>query len=244
MSRWPGSIPLAREEFLDGVLRTICERGQTVVFSTHSLDDVQRLADTVGILYGGRLLIHRNIDDLLATTKRIRITLTEGKPPDKKPETIIWQTTARPGMADHGDGFPTGDAGKASSATRRGTSRGHRHRPRGSLQGFRQRPKGHPMKSLLWREYRRNRLLLGIGFALSVLPYLYDLYVLLDIWADRGLSPIMSGLLIGGGIQPASFSCHVCSYWPAIRWLGSGRIGRPSFWSICRWADLGGSSVS
>ena len=86
-----GLDPLAREEFLDGVLRTICERGQTVVFSTHSLDDVQRLADTVGILYGGRLLIHRNIEDLLATTKRIRITLAEGKPPDKKPETIIWQ---------------------------------------------------------------------------------------------------------------------------------------------------------
>jgi ABC-2 type transport system ATP-binding protein len=86
-----GLDPLAREEFLDGVLRTICERGQTVVFSTHSLDDVQRLADTVGILYGGRLLVHRNIDDLLATTKRIRATLTNGHPPDWLPEKIIWQ---------------------------------------------------------------------------------------------------------------------------------------------------------
>ena len=54
-----GLDPVAREEFLDGVLRTICERGQTVLFSTHSLDDVQRLADTVGILYEGRLLVHR-----------------------------------------------------------------------------------------------------------------------------------------------------------------------------------------
>ena len=60
-----GLDPLAREEFLDGVLRTICQRGQTVLFSSHTLDDVRRLADTVGILYEGRLLVHGRIDDIL-----------------------------------------------------------------------------------------------------------------------------------------------------------------------------------
>ena len=86
-----GLDPLAREEFLDGVLRTICERGRTVLFSTHSLDDVQRLADTVGILYRGRLLVHRNIEELLASTKRIRATLTNDRPPEKLPAGTIWQ---------------------------------------------------------------------------------------------------------------------------------------------------------
>ncbi len=86
-----GLDPLAREEFLDGVLRTICERGRTVLFSTHSLDDVQRLADTVGILYGGRLLVHRKIDELLASTKRIRATLTNGRTPQRLPAKTIWQ---------------------------------------------------------------------------------------------------------------------------------------------------------
>jgi ABC-2 type transport system ATP-binding protein len=85
-----GLDALAREEFLDGVLRTICDRGQTVLFSTHSLDDVQRLADTVGILYGGRLLVHRKIDELLATTKRIRATLPDGRPPQRLPANTIW----------------------------------------------------------------------------------------------------------------------------------------------------------
>jgi len=60
-----GLDPIAREEFLDGVLRTICERGQTVLISTHMLDDVRRLADTVGILYEGQLLLHGNLDALL-----------------------------------------------------------------------------------------------------------------------------------------------------------------------------------
>lgn len=52
-----GLDPVAREEFLDGVLRTVCDQGQTVLLSTHSLDDIQRVADSVGFLYGGRLLV-------------------------------------------------------------------------------------------------------------------------------------------------------------------------------------------
>lgn len=86
-----GMDPIIREEFLDGVLRTICEREQTVLFSTHSLDDVQRLADTVGILNDGCLLVHRGIEELLATTKRIRATLDDGSRPERLPADTIWQ---------------------------------------------------------------------------------------------------------------------------------------------------------
>ncbi len=86
-----GLDPLAREEFLDGVLRTICQRQQTVLFCTHLLDDIQRLADTVGIMYDGRLLVHRKIDELLASTKRIRATLVDGQHPGTPPGDLIWQ---------------------------------------------------------------------------------------------------------------------------------------------------------
>ncbi len=86
-----GLDPIVREEFLDGVLRTVCEREQTVLFSTHMLDDVRRLADTVGILNDGCLLVHRDIEDLLATTKRIRATLDDGSHPKRVPVDTIWQ---------------------------------------------------------------------------------------------------------------------------------------------------------
>jgi len=85
-----GLDPIAREEFLDGVLRTLCERGQTVLFSTHTLDDVQRMADTVAILYEGRLLVHGNIEQLVATTKRIRVVLANGSRPDQVPAGTVW----------------------------------------------------------------------------------------------------------------------------------------------------------
>jgi ABC-2 type transport system ATP-binding protein len=87
-----GLDPLAREEFLDGVLRTICQRGQTVLISSHTLDDVRRLADTVGILYEGRLLVQGRIDEMLAGTKRIRATLRDGRRPAGLPAGTIYDS--------------------------------------------------------------------------------------------------------------------------------------------------------
>jgi ABC-2 type transport system ATP-binding protein len=86
-----GLDPIAREEFLDGVLRTICDRGQTVLISSHMLDDVRRLADTVGILYEGQLVLCGNLDALLTSTKRICATLRDGCRPKEAPEGTIWQ---------------------------------------------------------------------------------------------------------------------------------------------------------
>ena len=86
-----GLDAVAREEFLDGVLRTVCDRGNTVVISTHSLDDIQRIADSVGFLYEGRLLVQRSIDQLLATTKRIHATITNGRPPQPSTANLVCQ---------------------------------------------------------------------------------------------------------------------------------------------------------
>jgi len=90
-----GLDPLIREEFLDGVLRTICEREHTVLFSSHTLSDVQRLADTIGIIYEGRLLAHCPTDELLTGTKRLRIVLHDGCSPGEPPDGTIWQSRQR-----------------------------------------------------------------------------------------------------------------------------------------------------
>ncbi|HPM23032.1 MAG TPA: ABC transporter ATP-binding protein [Phycisphaerae bacterium] len=89
-----GLDPLMREEFLDGVLRTICARQRTVLFSSHTLSDVQRLADEVGIICNGRLLAHCPTDELLTDTKRIRAVLRDGCRPGAPPAGTIWQRVA------------------------------------------------------------------------------------------------------------------------------------------------------
>lgn len=90
-----GMDPLARDEFLDGVVRTLYERPCTVLFSSHTLADVQRLADTVGILYEGRLLVHCGVDELLASTKRVNAVLRDGSLPRSEPDGTIWQSLQR-----------------------------------------------------------------------------------------------------------------------------------------------------
>lgn len=86
-----GLDAVVREEFLDGVLQTICDRQCTILFSSHTLDDVQRMADTIGILHEGRLLLHRPVDELLASTKRVRAVLSDGCAASRAPAGTIWQ---------------------------------------------------------------------------------------------------------------------------------------------------------
>ena len=86
-----GLDPVVREELLDGVLRTLCERERTILFSSHALSDVQRIADTVGLLFEGRLIDHCRTEDLLNGTKRIRAVLSDGCAPGPPPEGTIWQ---------------------------------------------------------------------------------------------------------------------------------------------------------
>ncbi len=87
-----GLDPISREEFLDGVVRTLADRGCTLLFSSHNLADVQRLADRVIILDDGRLLASGAVDTMLATTKRIHAVLAEGAVPSREPAGTIWQS--------------------------------------------------------------------------------------------------------------------------------------------------------
>jgi len=84
-----GLDPIVREEFLDGVLKAICDREMTVVFSSHSMDDVQRIADSVGILFEGQLLANTTVDNLLSKTKRLQIVRDSDEPIGWLPESTI-----------------------------------------------------------------------------------------------------------------------------------------------------------
>jgi ABC-2 type transport system ATP-binding protein len=90
-----GLDPLAREEFLEGVVHGLCDRPRTVLFSSHMLSDVQRMADTIGIIDQGRLLVSCPTEELLKTTKRIRAVVRDGCTPDRPPEGTIWQRFER-----------------------------------------------------------------------------------------------------------------------------------------------------
>jgi ABC-2 type transport system ATP-binding protein len=59
-----GLDPVARREFLETAIQLLNEAGATILFSSHYLFDVERLADRVVMIHKGRVLIDSQLDDL------------------------------------------------------------------------------------------------------------------------------------------------------------------------------------
>jgi len=68
-----------RREFLWGALELAREEGKTVLFTSHVLTDVERIADTIGIMDRGAMRILAPLDELKARTKRLVIPLPRGR---------------------------------------------------------------------------------------------------------------------------------------------------------------------
>lgn len=73
-----GLDPLIREEFLEGVNRLIGIRPRTVLFSSHIMSDIEKVADTIGIINEGRLLVCAGRGALMQRTKRLKVALKPG----------------------------------------------------------------------------------------------------------------------------------------------------------------------
>jgi ABC-2 type transport system ATP-binding protein len=57
-----GLDPLARRDILAAVLRTVAQEGRTVLFSSHLLDEVERVSDHVAMIDKGRIIVHGPLD--------------------------------------------------------------------------------------------------------------------------------------------------------------------------------------
>jgi len=59
-----GLDPAARREFLETSIELLNEAGTTILFSSHYMTDVERMADRIVMLHGGRVLIDEGLDEL------------------------------------------------------------------------------------------------------------------------------------------------------------------------------------
>ncbi len=98
-----GLDPLVRDAFL-ALVRECRVRGQTVFLSSHVLDEVERCADRVGIICGGRLHEVARVDDLEHRKQRV-VTLRfadgrrESFESDELPAALLARVTALRGDA-------------------------------------------------------------------------------------------------------------------------------------------------
>jgi ABC-2 type transport system ATP-binding protein len=63
--------PLARREFLQGLMEVVAERGISVVFSTHVIADLERVCDYLVVLVASRVQVTGEMEALLAEHRRL-----------------------------------------------------------------------------------------------------------------------------------------------------------------------------
>jgi ABC-2 type transport system ATP-binding protein len=69
-----GLDPLVRDEFIKGMLEVTAAGEWTVLVSSHDIDEVERLADRVAMLEGGRLKLSEATEALQARFRRVEVT--------------------------------------------------------------------------------------------------------------------------------------------------------------------------
>ena len=63
--------PAGRRDFLRELVEQVVDRRTTIVFSTHILSDLERVALDVAFLAGGRIALHEPLDELLESGVRL-----------------------------------------------------------------------------------------------------------------------------------------------------------------------------
>ena len=78
-----GLDPLVRRDILEAVIRTVADEGRTVFFSSHLLDEIERVSDHIAMLHGGKLVLCGPLDEVKSQHRCF--TLCFNAPPPKPP---------------------------------------------------------------------------------------------------------------------------------------------------------------
>jgi ABC-2 type transport system ATP-binding protein len=78
-----GLDPIVRRDILEAVIRTVSDEGRTVFFSSHLLEEIERVSDQVAMLHQGKIVLCGPLDDIKAQHRRVtlRFDAAQPKPP-------------------------------------------------------------------------------------------------------------------------------------------------------------------
>jgi ABC-2 type transport system ATP-binding protein len=68
-----GLDPVVRRDILEAIIRTVAEEGRTVLFSSHLLDEVERVSDQLAMMHQGRLVLCGPLDQIKAAHRRLLV---------------------------------------------------------------------------------------------------------------------------------------------------------------------------
>jgi ABC-2 type transport system ATP-binding protein len=77
-----GLDTVVRRQFLELAIDLIQKQNRTILFSSHILADVERVADRIGVLAAGKLVVDCALEELKHRIKKLRIVFPERAPED------------------------------------------------------------------------------------------------------------------------------------------------------------------
>lgn len=87
-----GLDTVVRRDFLESMIQIIQQEGRTIIFSSHILSDVDRVADQIGIMVDGVLRVDAPIDRFRDALRRIVLDLPQPtKTAPECPGLVSWQ---------------------------------------------------------------------------------------------------------------------------------------------------------
>jgi ABC-2 type transport system ATP-binding protein len=66
-----GLDPVVRRDILEAIIRTVADEGRTVFFSSHLLEEVERVADDLAMMFNGRVVLAGALDDVKENHHRL-----------------------------------------------------------------------------------------------------------------------------------------------------------------------------
>jgi ABC-2 type transport system ATP-binding protein len=72
-----GLDPVVRQDILGAIVRTVAEEGRTVLFSSHLLDEIERVADRVALVHGGRVVMSNALDEIKCSHRRLTVRFAQ-----------------------------------------------------------------------------------------------------------------------------------------------------------------------
>jgi len=75
-----GLDTVARRQFLELAIELIQQQGRTILFCSHILSDVERIADKIGILAAGKLVVDCPLEELKERVKKLRVIFPKSAP--------------------------------------------------------------------------------------------------------------------------------------------------------------------
>ncbi|HEV3136642.1 MAG TPA: ABC transporter ATP-binding protein [Pirellulales bacterium] len=75
-----GLDPVVRRDILSAIIRTVADEGRTVLFSSHLLDEVERVADWVAFIHQGRVGLNSSLGDILQSHRRLVLRFETSQP--------------------------------------------------------------------------------------------------------------------------------------------------------------------